>query len=131
MRNFSEYLVELVDLEPLPFADEDAWELHRALYRSVVLGMFRFYMEHKEHNVGEHLFVYYVISKPKLELTEGTVALYPFRNIGTDMLGLLELIRIELLSIAQVIAIEEGDLQLRLQTASAPRRTYHAVVIPD
>ncbi|GBG90676.1 hypothetical protein CBR_g51024 [Chara braunii] len=131
MCNFSEYLVELVDVEPLPFADEDVWELHQALYRSVVLGMFRFYVEHDDHNIGEHLLAYYVISRPKQEHKEGMVALNPFGKIGRNRPGLLELIHIELLSIAQVIASEEGDLQPRLRTASTLRRTYHEVVIAD
>ncbi|GBG78770.1 hypothetical protein CBR_g27994 [Chara braunii] len=131
MRNFPEYLVELTDVEQLPPADEDAWELHPALYSSVVLGMFTFFVEHEVHNVGEFLHVYYVIAKPKPERKEGTVALYPFGRIGTNRPGLLQLISIELLSIAQVIAAEEEDLQLRLQTASAPCRAYNEAVIPD
>ncbi|GBG83691.1 hypothetical protein CBR_g37492 [Chara braunii] len=131
MHNFPEYLVELTDVEQLPPADEDAWELHRALYSSVVLGMFTFFVEHEVHNVGEFLHVYYVIAKPKLERKEGTVALYPFGRIGTNRPGLLQLIHIELLSIAQVIAAEEENLQLRLRTASAPCRSYNAAVIPD
>ncbi|GBG93190.1 hypothetical protein CBR_g60255 [Chara braunii] len=131
MRNFPEYLVELTDVEQLSPADEDAWELHRALYSSVVLGMFTFFMEHEVHNVGEFLHVYYVIAKPKPERKEGTMALYPFGRIGTNRPGLLQLIHIELLSIAQVIAAEEEDLQLRLRTTSAPCRSYNAAVIPD
>ncbi|GBG91903.1 hypothetical protein CBR_g53962 [Chara braunii] len=115
----------------LPPADEDASELHRALYSSVVLGMFTFFVEHEVHNVGEFLHVYYVIAKPKPERKEGTMALYPFGRIGTNRPGLLQLIHIELLSIAQVIAAEEEDLQLRLRTASAPCRVYNAAVIPD
>ncbi|GBG68044.1 hypothetical protein CBR_g1165 [Chara braunii] len=131
MRNFPEYLVELTDVEQLPPADEDAWELHRALYLSVVLGMFTFFVEHEVHNVGEFLYVYYIIAKPKPERKEGMVALYPFGRIRTNRPGLLQLIHIELLSIAQVIAAEEEDLQLRLRTASAPCRAYNAAVIPD
>ncbi|GBG87429.1 hypothetical protein CBR_g45487 [Chara braunii] len=131
MRNFPEYLEELTDVEQLPPADEDAWELHRALYSSVVLGMFTFFVEHEVHNVGELLYVYYVIAKPKPERKEGTVALYPFGRIGTNRPGLLQLIHIELLSIAQVIAAEEEDLQLRLRTASAPCRSYNVAVIHD
>ncbi|GBG86376.1 hypothetical protein CBR_g41371 [Chara braunii] len=115
----------------LPPADEDAWELHRALYSSVVLGMFTFFVEYEIHNIGEFLYVYYVITKPKLERKEGTVALYPFGRIGTNRSGLLQLIHTELLSIAQVIAAEEEDLQLRLRTASAPCRAYNVAVIPD
>ncbi|GBG86872.1 hypothetical protein CBR_g42156 [Chara braunii] len=129
MRNFPEYLVELTDVEQLPPPDEDAWELHRALYSSVVLGMFTFFVEHEVHNVGEFFHVYYVIFKPKPERKEGTVALYPFGRIGTNRPGLLQLIHIELLSIAQVVAAEEEDLQLRLWTASAPCRSYNAAVI--
>ncbi|GBG70204.1 hypothetical protein CBR_g6336 [Chara braunii] len=117
-------------MEPLPQAEEDAWELRRALYRSVVLGMFRFSMSYDDHNIVENLQVYYVISRPKPE-KEGTVALYPFGEIGTSRLGLMKLIHIELLSIAQVIASEEEDFQLRLRTTSAARRSYHAAVIPD
>ncbi|GBG87485.1 hypothetical protein CBR_g45544 [Chara braunii] len=130
MRNFHEHLVELEDVELLPQVEEDVWELHRALYRSVVLGMFLFSMLYDDHNIVENLRVYYVISRPKPE-KEGMVALYPFGEMGTSRSGLLELIHIELLSIAQVIASEEEDLQLRLRTASAPRRSYHAAVIPD
>ncbi|GBG67546.1 hypothetical protein CBR_g677 [Chara braunii] len=126
-----EYLVELTDVEPLPFADEDAWELHRALYQSVVLGMFRFSLEHDEHNIGEHFVVYYIITRPKPAQKEGTVALYPFGKFQTKDLGLLELIHLELLSIAQVIASEEEDIKPRLRTPSAPRRTFNAVMVPD
>ncbi|GBG83623.1 hypothetical protein CBR_g37427 [Chara braunii] len=115
----------------LPPADKDAWELHRALYSSVVLGMFTFFVEHEVHNVGEFRYVYYVIAKPKPERKEGTMALYPFGRIGTNRPGLLQLIHIELLSIVQVIAAEEEDLHLRLRTASAPCRAYNAAVIPD
>ncbi|GBG89415.1 hypothetical protein CBR_g49206 [Chara braunii] len=131
MREFSEYLVELTDVEPLPFADEDAWELHRALYKSVALGMFRFFMDHEDHCIGEHFVVYYVITRPKPAEKEGTVALYPFAQLQTIDPGLLELIHLELLSIAQVIASEEEEIQPRLRTATAPRRTYNALVIPD
>ncbi|GBG70626.1 hypothetical protein CBR_g7928 [Chara braunii] len=74
--------------------------------------------------------MYYVISGPKPE-KEGTVALYPFGEIETSRPGLLELIRIELLAIEQMIASEEEDLQLCLRTASSPRRSYHAAVILD
>ncbi|GBG83284.1 hypothetical protein CBR_g36899 [Chara braunii] len=131
MRNFPEYLVELTDVEQLPPADEDAWELHRALYSSVVLCMFTFFVEHEVHNVGEFLYLYYVIAKPKLERKEGTVALYPFGRMGTNRPGLLQLSHIELLSIAQVIAAEEEDLQLRLRTASAPCKAYNEAMIRD
>ncbi|GBG89947.1 hypothetical protein CBR_g50037 [Chara braunii] len=131
MREFSEYLVELTDVEPLPFADEDAWELHCALYKSVALGMFRFFVDHEDHCIGEHFVVYYVITWPKPAEKEGTVALYPFAQIQTIDPGLLELIYLELLSIAQVITSEEEEIQPRLWTATAPRRTYNAVVIPD
>ncbi|GBG70597.1 hypothetical protein CBR_g6723 [Chara braunii] len=131
MRNFPEYLVELDNVELLPQAEEDAWELHRALYRSVVLGMFRCAVSYDDHNIAENLQVYYVISRPKPEKKEGTVALYPFEEIGTSRPGLLELIHIELLSITQVIANEEEDLQLRLRTTSALRQSYHTAVIPD
>ncbi|GBG65591.1 hypothetical protein CBR_g51473 [Chara braunii] len=131
MREFSEYLVELTDVEPLPFADEDAWELHRALYKSVALGMFRFFVDHEDHAIGEHFVVYHVIARPKPAEKEGTVALYPFAPLQTIDPGLLELIHLELLSIAQVIAREEEEIQPRLRTATAPRRTYNAVVIPD
>ncbi|GBG83354.1 hypothetical protein CBR_g37068 [Chara braunii] len=131
MCNFPEYLVELTDVEQLPPADEDTWELHRALYSSVVLGMFTFFVEHEVHNVGEFLHVYYVIANPKPERKEGTVALYPFGRIRTNRPGLLQLIHIELLSIAQVITAEEEDLQLTLRTFSAPPRSYNAAVIPD
>ncbi|GBG61524.1 hypothetical protein CBR_g22321 [Chara braunii] len=61
---------------------------------------------------------------------EGTVALYPFAQLQTIDPGLLELIHLELLSIAQVITSEEEEIQPRLRTATAPRRTYNAVVIP-
>ncbi|GBG68761.1 hypothetical protein CBR_g3301 [Chara braunii] len=125
------YLVELTDVEPLPFADEDAWELHRALYKSAALGMFRFFVDHKDHAIGEHFVVYYVITRPKPAEKEGTVALYPFAQLQTIDPGFLELIHLELLSIAQVIASEEEEIQPRLRTATAPRRTYNAVVIPD
>ncbi|GBG84775.1 hypothetical protein CBR_g39152 [Chara braunii] len=131
MRNFPEYLVELDNVEPLPQAGEYAWELHFALYRLVVLGMFRFVVSYDDHNIVENLQVYYVISRPKPEKKEGTVALYPFGEIGTSRPGLLELIHIKLLSIAQVTANEEEDLQFHLRTASAPRRSYHSVVILD
>ncbi|GBG71659.1 hypothetical protein CBR_g9074 [Chara braunii] len=131
MREFSEYLVELTDVEPLPFADEDAWELHRALYKSVALGMFQFFVDHEDHATGEHFVVYYVIARPKPVEKEGTVALYPFAPLQTINPGLLELIHLELLSIAQVIASEEEEIQPRLRTATAPRRTYNAVAIPD
>ncbi|GBG83057.1 hypothetical protein CBR_g36674 [Chara braunii] len=117
MRNFSEYLVEMIDVEPLPCVDEDVWELHRVLYRSMVVGMFRFYVEHGDHNIAENLHVYYVISQPKPENKEGTVAVYPFGEIGMSKLGTLELIHIEVLSIEQVIGSEKEDLQLRLQTS--------------
>ncbi|GBG63465.1 hypothetical protein CBR_g38083 [Chara braunii] len=50
---------------------------------------------------------------------------------GAGDLGLLELIHLELLSIAQVIASEEEKIQPRLRTATAPRRTYNEVIIPD
>ncbi|GBG85648.1 hypothetical protein CBR_g40377 [Chara braunii] len=131
MREFSEYLVELTDVEPLPFADEDAWELHRALYKSVALGMFRFFVDHEDHCIGEHFVVYYVITRPKPAEKEGTVALYPFAQLQTIDPGLLELIHLELLSIAQVIVREEEEIQPRVRTATAPRRTYNAVVISD
>ncbi|GBG76874.1 hypothetical protein CBR_g23089 [Chara braunii] len=131
MREFSEYLVELTDVESLRFADEDAWELHRALYKSVALGMFRFFVDHEDHAIGEHFVVYYVIARPKPAEKEGTVALYPFAPLQTIDPGLLELIHLELLSIAQVIASEEEEIQPRLRTATAPRRTYNRVVIPD
>ncbi|GBG76382.1 hypothetical protein CBR_g22129 [Chara braunii] len=62
---------------------------------------------------------------------EGTVALYPFAQLQTIDPGLLELIHLELLSIAQVIVSEEEEIQPRLRTAMAPRRMYNAVVIPD
>ncbi|GBG61365.1 hypothetical protein CBR_g20398 [Chara braunii] len=55
MRNFPEYLVELTDVEQLSPSDEDAWELHRVLYSSVVLGMFTFFVEYEVHNIGEFL----------------------------------------------------------------------------
>ncbi|GBG77143.1 hypothetical protein CBR_g23469 [Chara braunii] len=126
MREFSEYLVELTDVEPLPFVDEDAWELHRAMYKSVALGMFRFFVDHEDHCIGEHFVVYYVITRPKPAEKEGTVALYPFAQLQTIDPGLLELIHLELLSIAQVIASEEEEIQPRLRTATAPRRTYNA-----
>ncbi|GBG84785.1 hypothetical protein CBR_g39162 [Chara braunii] len=131
MREFSEYLVELIDVEPLPFADEDAWELHRELYKSVALGMFRFFVDHEDHCIGEHFVIYYVITWPKPAQKEGTVALYPFAQLQMTDPGLLELIHLVLLSIAQVIASEEEEIQPRLQTAAAPRRTYNAVVIQD
>ncbi|GBG62336.1 hypothetical protein CBR_g30290 [Chara braunii] len=121
----------LTDVEPLPFLDEDAWELHRALYKSVTLGMFRFFVEHEDHCIGEHFVVYYVITRPKPAEKEGTVALYPFAQLQTIDPGLLELIHLELLSIAQVIASEEEEIQPRLRMATAPRRTYNVVVIPD
>ncbi|GBG67615.1 hypothetical protein CBR_g745 [Chara braunii] len=130
MREFSEYL-ELADVEPLPFADEDAWELHRAIYKSVVLGMFRFFVALEDHCIGEHFVVYYIITRPKPAQKEGTVALYPFAKFQTTDPGLLELIHLELLSIAQVIASEEEEIQPRLRTVSAPRRIYNGVVVPD
>ncbi|GBG79560.1 hypothetical protein CBR_g29707 [Chara braunii] len=129
-RNFvCEYA--LTDVEPLPFADEDAWELHRALYKWVAMGMFRFFVDHEDHTIGEHFIVYYVITRPKPAEKEGTVALYPFAQLQAIDPGLLELIHLELLSIAQVIASEEEEIQPRLRTVTAPRRTYNAVVIPD
>ncbi|GBG77838.1 hypothetical protein CBR_g25768 [Chara braunii] len=131
MREFSEYLVEPTDVEPLPFADEDAWELHRALYKSVVLGMFRFVVDHEDHCIGEHFVVYYVITRPKSAQKQGTVALYLFAQFQTTDPGLLELIHLELLSTAQVIANEEEKIQPRLRTAAALRRTYNEVIIPD
>ncbi|GBG76327.1 hypothetical protein CBR_g22074 [Chara braunii] len=121
----------LTDVEPLPFTDEDAWELHRALYNSVALGMFRFFVDHEDHAIGEHFVVYYVIARPKPAEKEGTVALYPFAPLQTINPGLLELIPLELLFIAQVIASEEEEIQPRLRTATAPWRTYNAVIIPD
>ncbi|GBG87116.1 hypothetical protein CBR_g44572 [Chara braunii] len=84
-----------------------------------------------EHNIGEHFVVYYVIMRPKPAEKEGTVALYPFAQLQMIDPGLLELIHLELLSIAQVIASEEEEIQPRLRTAATPRRTYNAVVIPD
>ncbi|GBG88574.1 hypothetical protein CBR_g48043 [Chara braunii] len=134
MHEFAEYLVELTDVEPLPFADEDAWELHRVLNKSVALGMFQFFVDHEDHCIGEHFVVYYVITRPKPAEKEGTMALYPFAQLQTidpGLLELLELIHLELLSIAQVIASEEEEIQPRLRTATAPRRMYNAVVIPD
>ncbi|GBG67050.1 hypothetical protein CBR_g78831 [Chara braunii] len=131
MREFSEYLVELTDVEPLPFADEDAWELHRALYKSVALGMFRFFVDHEDHCIGEHFLVYYVITWPRPAEKEGTVALYSFAQLQMIDPGLLRLVHLELLSIAQVIASKEEEIQPRLRTATAPRRTYNVVVIPD
>ncbi|GBG85440.1 hypothetical protein CBR_g40082 [Chara braunii] len=131
MREFSKYLVELTDVEPLPFADEEAWELHRALYKSVALGMFRFFVDHEDHCIGEHFVVYYVITRPKPAEKEGTVAPHPFAQLQTIDPGLLELIHLELLSIVQVIESEEEEIQPRLRTTTAPRRTYNAVVIPD
>ncbi|GBG77209.1 hypothetical protein CBR_g23536 [Chara braunii] len=123
--------VNVLRKEPLPFADEDAWDLHRALYKSVALGMFRFFVDHEDHCIGEHFIVYYVITRPKQAQKEGTVALYPFAQLQMIDPGLLELIHLELLSIAQVIASEEEEIQPRLRTVAAPRRTYNAVVIPD
>ncbi|GBG84564.1 hypothetical protein CBR_g38846 [Chara braunii] len=70
-------------------------------------------------------------TRPKPAQKEGTVALYPFAQLQTTDPGLLELIHLELLSIAQVIASEEEEVQPRLRTAAAPRKTYNAVVIPD
>ncbi|GBG60772.1 hypothetical protein CBR_g12510 [Chara braunii] len=131
MRKFSEYLLELTNVEPLPFTDKDAWELHRALYKSVALGMFRFFVDHEDHCIGEHFVFFYVITQPKPAEKEGTVALYPFAQLQTIDPGLLELIHLELLSITQVIASEEEEIQPRLRTATDPRRTYNAVVIPD
>ncbi|GBG60124.1 hypothetical protein CBR_g3368 [Chara braunii] len=131
MRNFPEYLVELDDVEPLLQAEADVWELHRALYRLVVWGMFRLVVSYDDHNIIENLQVYYVILRPKSDKKEGTVALYPFGEIGTSRSGLLELIHIQLLFIVQVIANEEEDLQLRLRIASTPRRSYHTTVIAD
>ncbi|GBG87180.1 hypothetical protein CBR_g44915 [Chara braunii] len=93
--------------------------------------MFRLCVVHDDHNIGEHFLMYYVITRPEPEQKEGTVALYSLGKIGTNRPGLLELIRIELLSIAQVMASEETHFQLRLRTPSAPRRMYHAVVVPD
>ncbi|GBG91536.1 hypothetical protein CBR_g52570 [Chara braunii] len=131
MHEFSEYLVELTDVEPLPFADEDTWELHRALYQSVALRMFRFFVDHEYRCVGTHFVVYYVITRPKPMQMEGTVALYPFVQLKTMDPGLLQLIHLELLSIGQVIASEEEEIQPRLRTAADPQRTFNAVVIPD
>ncbi|GBG76957.1 hypothetical protein CBR_g23287 [Chara braunii] len=131
MREFLEYLVELTDVEPPPFVDEDAWELHRALYKSVALGMFRFFVDHEDHCIGKHFVVYYVITRPKPAEKEGTVALYPFAQLQMIDPGLLELIHLEILSIAQVIASEEEEIQPRLRTAMAPRRTYNVVAIPN
>ncbi|GBG70772.1 hypothetical protein CBR_g8070 [Chara braunii] len=131
MREFSEYLVELTDVEPLPFANEDAWELHWAQYKSVALGMFWFFVDHEDHTTGEHFVVYYVITRPKPAEKEGTVVLYPFAQLQTIDPRFLELIHLELLSIAQVIASEEEEIQPRLWTVTAPRRMYNAVVIPD
>ncbi|GBG79691.1 hypothetical protein CBR_g29957 [Chara braunii] len=85
----------------------------------------------KDHCIGEHFVVYYVITRRKPAQKEGTVALYPFAQLQTTDPGLLELIHLELLSIAQVIASEEEEIQPRLRTAAAPRRTYNAVVIAD
>ncbi|GBG67201.1 hypothetical protein CBR_g84864 [Chara braunii] len=93
--------------------------------------MFRFFVDHEDHCIGEHFVVYYVITRPKPTQKEGTVVLYPFAQLQTTDPGLLELIHLELLSIAQVIASEEEEVQPRLRTAAAPRRTYNAVVIPD
>ncbi|GBG68006.1 hypothetical protein CBR_g1126 [Chara braunii] len=93
--------------------------------------MFRFFVDHEDHCIGEHFVVYYVITRPKSAQKEGTVALYPFAQLQTIDPGLLELIHLELVSIAQVIASEEEEIEPRLQTAAAPRRTYNAVVIPD
>ncbi|GBG83598.1 hypothetical protein CBR_g37403 [Chara braunii] len=107
---------------------EDAWELHRALYKSVALGMFRIFVDYEDHCIGEHFLVYYIITQPKPAQKEGTVALYPFAQFQTTDPGLLELIHLELLSIAQVIASEEEEIQPRLRTAAAPRRTYNAVI---
>ncbi|GBG70570.1 hypothetical protein CBR_g6696 [Chara braunii] len=120
MREFSEYLVELTDVEPLPFAEEDAWELHRALYKLVVLGMFRFFVDHEDHCIGEHFVIYYVITRPKPAQKEGTVALYPFAQLQTIDPGLLELIHLELLSIRQVIASEEEEIQPRFADGGCP-----------
>ncbi|GBG67754.1 hypothetical protein CBR_g880 [Chara braunii] len=111
--------------------NEDTWELHRALYKSVALGMFRFFVDHEDHCIGEHFVVYYVITRPKPAQKEGTVALYPFAQLQTIDPGLLELIHLELLSIAQVIASEEEEIQPQLRTAAAPWRTYNVVVISD
>ncbi|GBG80501.1 hypothetical protein CBR_g30962 [Chara braunii] len=86
---------------------------------------------HEDHCIGEHFVVYYVITRPKPTQKEGTVALYPFAQLQTIDSGLLELIHLELLSIVQVIASEEEEIQPRLRTTTAPRRTYNAVVIPD
>ncbi|GBG59213.1 hypothetical protein CBR_g32229 [Chara braunii] len=95
MREFSTYLVELTDVEPLPFGDEDAWELHHRLYTSVALGMFWFFVDHEDHCIGEHFVVYYVITRPKPAEKEGMVALYPFAKLQTIDPGLLELIHLE------------------------------------
>ncbi|GBG84196.1 hypothetical protein CBR_g38167 [Chara braunii] len=91
----------------------------------------KFFVDHKDHCIGEHFVVYYVITRPKPAEKEGTVAVYPFAQLQTINPGLLELIHLELLSIAQVIASEEEEIQPRLRTATAPQRTYNAVVIPD
>ncbi|GBG86324.1 hypothetical protein CBR_g41318 [Chara braunii] len=93
--------------------------------------MFRFFVDHEDHCIGEHFVVYYVITWPKPAEKEGMVALYPFAKLQTIDPGLLELIHLEFLSIAQVIASEEEEIQPRLRTATAPRRTYNEVVIPD
>ncbi|GBG85739.1 hypothetical protein CBR_g40467 [Chara braunii] len=93
--------------------------------------MFRFFVDHEDHCIGEHFVVYYIITRSKAAQKEGTVALYPFAQLQTIDPGLLELIHLELLSIAQVIASEEEEIQPRLRTATAPQRTYNAVVILD
>ncbi|GBG89012.1 hypothetical protein CBR_g48621 [Chara braunii] len=93
--------------------------------------MFRFFVDHEDHGIGELFVMYYVITRPKPAQKEGTVALYPFAQLQTIDPRLLELIHLELLSIAEVITNEEEEIQPRLRTATAPRRTYNAVVIPD
>ncbi|GBG61351.1 hypothetical protein CBR_g20384 [Chara braunii] len=90
-----------------------------------------FFVDHEDHCIGEHFVVYYVITRPKPAQKEGTVALYPYAQLQTTDPGLLELIHFELLSIAQVIASEEEEIQPRLRMPAAPRRTYNVVVIPD
>ncbi|GBG74487.1 hypothetical protein CBR_g18897 [Chara braunii] len=90
-----------------------------------------FFVDHEDHCIGEHFVVYYVITRPKPAEKEGTVALYPFAQLQMIDPGLLELIHLELLSIAQVIASEEEEIQPRLRTATAPQRTYNVVIIPD
>ncbi|GBG88055.1 hypothetical protein CBR_g46424 [Chara braunii] len=84
------------------------------------------------HSVATFIGDLTILPSPSRELTQSFVREYAMQAARSTIdPGLLELIHLEFLSIAQDIASEEEKIQPRLRTATAPWRTNNAVVIPD